>query len=143
MNINDGFQIDVPPVFVPWGVTEAELIRLLGEYGLHKVTSGYHTLSCVSLDGLTCEIGLHFTPRSLGLLRELEFFRRAYPDQVASFEEFQRDFEVAYGKPTRSTSGSEGFPYHEWRLGKVKIEHYVFDRFGPEEHMRVRSLHRW
>jgi len=137
MDINKGFRIDNPGAFIPWDIDEGKLISILGER-LHNVTDGYYVLSsCESLGGLKHELGFHFIPRKKGKLRSLEFFRRSYPDQQASFEEFQDYFEKEFGPPTKTTQGSEGFPSHEWRLNKVTIKHYIFDRFGPEEHMEI------
>lgn len=137
MNIHDGFKIDRPDTFVPWGITEAELMSLLGEYGLRNVTQGYYTLTCETLGGLKHELGFHFTPRKSGRLLELEFFRRSYPDQAASYNEFQEYFERTFGKPSKTTPVNKGFSSHEWKVKGAKISHYVVDRFGPEEHVRI------
>lgn len=83
------------------------------------------------------ELGFHFKPRKDGTLHELEFFRRSYQDQEKSYNEFQHHFETAFGPPTETKPGPEGFPSHTWRLRGATIKHYVFDRFGPEEHMRI------
>ena len=138
MQINEGFKIDRPDAFVPWDTTALELVALLGQHGLRQVTEGYYTLTCETLGGLRHELGFHFAPLPDGRLSELEFFRRSYADQAASYQEFQEYFERAFGKPTHTTPGEEGFPYHEWRVRGATIVHYVFDRFGPEEHMRIR-----
>ena len=139
MNIAEGFQIEVPNVFVRWGVSETELQTLLEFYGLRCVARGYFVLSCKSLGGMAHELGFHFSPRSNGILTELEFFRRSYENQKASFEEFQKHFERFFGQPTKSTIGTEEFPSHAWELQDVRIVHYVFDRFGLEEHMRIQN----
>jgi len=101
------------------------------------VTRGYFTISCVSLGGLHHELGFHFLPRGGDHLHEFEFFRRSYPDQVASYREFQKHFEHAFGPPTRSTPGTEGYSRHEWEAPGARIIHFVQDRFGLEEHMRI------
>jgi hypothetical protein len=139
MDIAKGFQIGVPDVFVPWGIRESDLRGLLESYGLRHVTHGYYTFSCVSLGGLSHELGFHFSPRPDGILSELEFFRRAYENQKASFDEFQKYFEASFGKPTKEQMGTEGFPSYMWDLKGVRIVHYVFDRFGLEEHMRIQK----
>jgi hypothetical protein len=139
VKINEGFQIETPNVFVPWGLHESDLRSLLNVFGLRSVTHGYYTLSCTSLGGLAHELGFHFYPRSGGILNELEFFRRSDEDQKASFEEFQKHFEAVFGKPTTGQSGLEGFPSYVWDLNGARILHYVFDRFGPEEHMRIQK----
>ena len=139
MNVRDGFKIDRPDTFAPWGITETALMSLLGGYGLRKVTQGYYALTCETLGGLKHELGFHFTPRKNGRLLELEFFRINYSDQAASYSEFQEYFERTFGEPSKTTPGDEGFPNHEWKVNGVKILHYVFDRFGPEEHMRIQK----
>ena len=72
-------------------------------------------------------------------LYELEFFRKSYADQTKSYEEFQEHFEAEFGKPNFIQPGTEGFDRCTWNLQDVEIVHYVFDRFGPEEHMRIRK----
>jgi len=80
-------------------------------------------------------LGFHL--RKTDRLIELELFRTSYSDQTGSFEGFQSDFEKKFGKPTSESKGNECFPSYEWRLNGSRIVHYVFDRFGPEEHMRI------
>lgn len=137
MDISLGFEIEDPKVFIPWRISEGELKEILGE-SLRYITKGYYTVTCVSLNGMKHELGFHFKPRYFGKLFELEFFRRSYPDQKVSFEEFQKHFEGAFGTPSVTNRGEEGFPNYLWRLKNVEIVHYVFNRFGPEEHMRIR-----
>ncbi len=140
MDINKGFKIDQPSLFIPWYIDEKKLIELFEGGNLKHVTTGYYTASCLSLDTLNCMIGFHFEPRKSGHLKELEFFRTSYADQRKSFDEFQEAFIKAFGAPLSTTQGDEGFNNYEWRIGKVQIVHFVFDRFGPEEHMRIKKL---
>ena len=136
MDLRQGFEIERPAISISWGISEAELQELLAKTPPRRVTRRYFTLPVTVLGGLQCMLGFHF--RDPGHLSELEFFRTAYPDQAASFDEFQQHFESSFGKPSRATDGDEGFPNYEWRLPGATIHHYVFDRFGPEEHMRIR-----
>jgi hypothetical protein len=109
MDLASGFQIDSPNVFVPWGIREDELRSLLDAHGLKCVTHGYYTLPCVSLDGLSHQLGFHFYPRSGGILNELEFFRRSYESQEASFSEFQEHFEGALANRRTNNLAARGF----------------------------------
>jgi len=136
MDINRGFQIDNPEAFIPWGITEQQLITILGKK-LRLVTDGYYSLTCESLGGLKHELGFHFEPRRMGILKLLEFFRRSYPDLHNSFNEFQTFFVREFGAPTTSKPGSEGVPDHKWLSKNVIIRHYIVDRFGPEEHLTI------
>jgi hypothetical protein len=139
MDLLRGFTLEDPSVTIRFGMSTRELKQLLGER-VRRVTSGYYCLSCTSLGGLRHELGCHFK-RGLfhGGLTELEFFRKAYPDQAASFNEFQRHFESVFGPPTETTPGSEGLPNHRWLFPGFEIVHVMYDRFGPEEHMRIRA----
>jgi hypothetical protein len=136
MDLRSGLQIEEPRVFVPWGIDEAQLRQLLP--AAHEVNRGYHVLDVVSLGGLQSALGFHFDPRADGRLVELEFFRRHYDDLAASFDEFQRHLESTFGPPQRTGEGDEGFPSHEWVRDGTSIRHYVVERFGPEEHVRIR-----
>lgn len=140
MEINKGFKIDKPDAFVNWHINEIELATLFLGYELKHVTTGYYTTNCSSLNGLNCMLGFHFEPRKNGTLKELEFFRTDYSNQQKSFDDFQSHFEKSFGKPTSSTKGNEGFNNYEWNFNEVQIVHFVFDRFGPEEHMRIKKL---
>jgi hypothetical protein len=87
--------------------------------------------------GLQDELGFHFTPRGGDRLDELEFFRRAYPDNAASFRNFQDHLERTFGPPTQTRDGAAGFPTHEWHVPDARVIHFVHDRFGLEEHVRI------
>jgi hypothetical protein len=136
VDLSEGFRIDEPAVLVPWRVSEQELGTLLGSV-LHYVTAKYWTARVSVLGGLACKLGFHFRGEH-GQLSELEFFRDSYVDQAKSFDEFQRHFERAFGPATERTPGTEGFPSYRWLVPGAEIVHLVFDRFGPEEHMRIR-----
>ena len=139
MEIEKGFKIDNPNVFIPWNITENELIEILDGNELKNVTNGYYGMSCESLNGLKCYIGFHFNPRKNGILNELEFFRNGTDSQIKSFDKFQFHFEREFGKATKISKGKEGFENYEWWINGIQIVHFVFDRFGPEEHMRIRN----
>ena len=139
MDITKGFQIEDPNVFVPWSVSQSQLRELLSKHGLTHITKGYFTITCKSMGGMEHELGFHFEPRSGDFLYELEFFRRSYSDQKKSYQEFQGHFEAVFGKPNFVQPGYEGFDSCTWNFQNVEIVHYVFDRFGSEEHMRIRK----
>jgi hypothetical protein len=135
MNLKQGFTLDVPAVTVPWIASEEQLQELMGGV-LRHVTGGYWVGKVQVLGGLRCNLGFHFEGQPAGLV-SLEFFRDAYPDQRASFEEFQRHFEGEFGPPTSKKRGTDGYPEFRWRVPGADIVHYVYDRFGLEEHMRI------
>jgi hypothetical protein len=167
MNITIGYQIDQPGVFIPWDIDQKGLQDLLGEYGLKRITEGYYSISCVSLGDLHHRLGFHFEiapdakkieelkkfansvgtiERTIGpnfnlkregKLRELDFFREAYPNLKDSYDNFQIHFEKAFGKPSFTKKRNADFPNYEWKFKDVSISHYVLDRFGSEEHLSI------
>jgi hypothetical protein len=138
VDLSAGYRVEVPDVLVPWHISEQELLNLLPSAPRH-VTTGYYTLPCASLGGLQHDLGFHFAPRAGGRLVELELFRRSYPDLHQSFEEFQRHLVQTFGEPSAVDDGDAGFPHFTWRMARARVVHYVLDRFGPEEHVRVSS----
>lgn len=138
-DISKGLQLEDPPAFVRWGIREHELSAALEGNNLRRVTDGYHTMPCRVLDGLTIMIGFHFAPRSAGRLAYFELFRAQYDDLQASFDEFQAHLEQTFGKPSVKEASPSGFSAFRWEFGDVAVFHYVFDRFGPEEHVEIRK----
>lgn len=139
MDISRGFQIEQPELFISWKISETELQQIFSAHPLRHVTHGYFTTHCTSLGGLSHELGFHFHRRAGGVLIELEFFRPSFTDQAGSYQESQRHLDQAFGQPTSTTPGSEGFPSHTWRLTGAEVVHFVYDRFGPEEHVRIKK----
>ncbi len=140
MNIYKGIQIDAPNIFVPWAISENKLVELFKGKNLKHITEGYDTIKCSLFNGLNCIVGFHFDSRLNGHISEFEFFRSNYDDQQGSFDEFQKYFVQTFGMPTITTPGYEGFNNHEWIFDNIKIIHLVYDRFGPEEHMRIKYM---
>lgn len=138
MDLSTGFQIEQPKIFVPWKISETQLQQGFGGLRLRRVTDGYFTTHCTSLGGLSHDLGFHFYPPGDGGLIELEFFRSSYPDLASSYEQFQRHIEATFGQPTITTLGSAGFPLHTWRFLGADVVHFVRERFGPEEHIRIK-----
>src|ERR1700739_2910331 len=98
VDLKTGFQIEEPAVFVPWGIREERLLEILPIEPRH-VTGGYYVIDCTALTGLRHALGFHFRPPAGGRLRELEFFRHAYPDMEESFLDFQAHLEATFGAP--------------------------------------------
>jgi hypothetical protein len=136
-DLEDGFHLEEPALFVPWTIREGSLLSLLGA-AARRVTAGYVTCPCRTLSGLSCQVGFHFSPRASGILSELEFFRLKHTEEKASFDEFQSHLETTFGSPHRSKPGHVGYVAYEWTMGAVVISHGVTYRYMAEEHVRVR-----
>jgi hypothetical protein len=142
-----GLKLEDPHLTIAWSIRPAELRELFRESGqegrLRFVTEGYFVLSCTALAGLETQLGLHFRPRSeAGRLAELEFFDNGQQELKASYELYQQHLERVFGPPSRSRAGlsTAQLPTHEWRTRGLRVSHYVMERFGPEEHVRVTRM---
>ena len=136
MNISEGFRIEDPDVFVPWGIDENKLIDLLPRASLRKVTDGYYVIPCTSLGGLRHTLGFHFRPSQDGRLWELEFFLEQSLSS-RTYREWQQHLERAFGKSDTNVPADFGFERHEWHIGSIEVIHTVVDRFTEEEHVRI------
>jgi hypothetical protein len=137
MDLKRGFTIDDPPITIPWKITGEKLVEIGGRDGLEEVTRGYYVATCKALGGLDVRIGFHFDAGVKGRLREIELFGRFAKSLPESFAEFQRRLEQSFGPPTSSEQGTDGFAQHVWRKRGADVRHYVFERFGLEEHVRI------
>jgi hypothetical protein len=144
VNLRSGLEVEEPHAVVPWGISQTELQCLFGESGagsqLRFVTDGYYVLHGRTIGGLNTSVGLQLRPRSeKGRLTELEFFDNGKKELQASFRLFQQHLEHALGPPSRTKAGSfsRDLPSYEWYLGRIRVYHWVMDRFGPEEHVRI------
>jgi len=142
-----GLELEDPHLTIPWSIRPAELRKLFRDSGqegrLRFVTDGYFVLPCRTLAGLDTHMGLHFRPGSeKGQLAELEFFDNGQKELKASYDLYQQHLERVLGRPSRSKVGllAAELPTHEWRTRGLQVSHYVMERFGPEEHVRVTRM---
>jgi hypothetical protein len=131
-----GFTVEDPPLVIPWGIREDELLQLFPNGSLRHVTDGYYVTSCVSLGGRRHMLGFHLRPDHGGRLIWLEFYRDDAP-LSQTYPDWQRRLEALLGKPHRTTPADCGYSRHEWALDPVTVTHTVVDRFGPEEHVHI------
>jgi hypothetical protein len=139
MDLSKGFQIEQPDVFVPWDTPESQFQERFEALDLRRVTHGYFTAHCISLQGLSVELGFHFSPRNNGRLVEFEFFRSPYSGLATSYREFQRHLEATFGQPIITVPGSEGYPSHTWRFPGAEVVHLIQEHFGPAQYVRIKK----
>ena len=137
MDIANGFQLEHPRIFVPWGVSRGELESLFQGLGLQPVGDGFHLPGCTSLGGLSHSLGFSFA-RASGKLSEIAM---AVPDVSIeeSYQQLQQHFVATFGPPNKTLPGKEKeeFPHHIWLLPGVRIEHCVHEHFGPAERIFI------
>lgn len=152
MDIAEGFQIEQPSIFVPWGITRLQLESLFHGRDLERgIDGGYLLRHCRGLSGLILSLGFRFN-RAAGTLCEIEavlgktHFKvrhsrnkmRCIPLDV-QYDEMQAHLEATFGTPAISSPG-EGFLNHAWLFPGARIEHYVVEHFGPNEHVLIRKF---
>jgi hypothetical protein len=139
MNISQGYEIEQPKVFVPWGITEKVLIGLVNASSLRRVTKGQFSLSCISLGGLSHELSFHFKPRIDGSLKELEFYLKSARSLTQTFKRLQSHVEAIFGPPTITNHVRRSFPEYSyiWNLKGVRIEHHVRERIWDTDVVRI------
>jgi hypothetical protein len=140
MSITQGFQIEQPSVFIPWGVSERGLRGLLASSKLRQITKGHYSISCVSLGGLAHELDFHFKPRLNGELSELELRLRDTCDHAASFKRLQKHVESYFGVPTETKHVRQVFPEYSytWKIKGIIIEHHVINRNSEVDCVRIK-----
>lgn len=121
---------------IPWLISQAELSSIVGGDCLTTVTTDYLVTRCSLLGGLQLSLGFHFKGSKL---LEVELFRHFPVPLPESYAEFQHHLTLTFGAPTQTIPGeADGeYDHHEWRFGRTRIRHYVLDRFGSEEHVRI------
>jgi hypothetical protein len=140
-----GVQLEMPALWIPWDVSVRDFLKLFTDNKQsvpRLVASGYYVARCHILHGLNTQVGFHFEPANDGgRFNELELFDNGENDIEKSYRVFHERLVYLFGEPTKRTGGtfSVSMPTCEWRLGSVNILHYVTDRFGPEEHVRIRK----
>lgn len=142
VDINRGFRIEDPDVFVPWGCTEEDLKALLSDCGLRPLGYGSYSMSCVSLGGLSHELGFSFSAETGGVLNQLNVYLRTgvhdRPSLDDSYALLQSHAEASFGLPTgRKQSAVPGFDDCIWTFGSVEIRHGIVEKVGPVEEFRL------
>jgi hypothetical protein len=102
---------------------------LLDPYGLVRREKNFFTLDCISLGGLSDELGFEFSNE--GLLYKISFYHAFKLAPKESFETFQEHLEKTYGQPSEKRVGdlkSGGFPSFKWEFGNIWVQHFVSDR---------------
>ena len=106
-----------------------------------KVTSGYICFSG-KIPGYDTEIeiGIHALGTvitSIEIFRPVEYYQSSDFDIYRSYKDFSSVLEKQYGKPLiRLPKDSYGQIREKW-VKPYKIDHYIFERFGLEEHLTI------
>ena len=136
------FEIDSPKLSItPNTVDFIDLLRK-SKIDYTLVSNGYITFSAYVFGyAYPLMIGVHYNPLKIEFLeifRPIEYYQCDTYDINISFAELSAILRKRYGKPLITTSESiNGFPYEQWKTAGYIVNHYIMDRFGPEEHLHI------
>ena len=110
------------------------------EYTL--VTDGYITFAGKAFG---CDIplvfGVHFNTvkiEFIEIFRPSAYYQSDSYDIKESFSQLSDVLRKQYGNPLIATAASiGGQPCEQWRTSNYIVNHYIVDRFGPEEHLHI------
>lgn len=136
------FEIDCPKFSI--AASSHNIESLLKDAGIKYtvVTNGYITFSgCVFDCDIPFMIGIHFNAHKvefIEIFRTLEYYQSEQYDINVSFAELSSILKKKYGNSLVTTSASiSGYPCEQWTTPNFIINHYIMDRFGPEEHLHI------
>ena len=109
-----------------------------------EVASGYICFDAgVFSKESVLSVGLHYKLGCLSfieLFRTKEYFTADYNIDV-SFSDFNKQLIARYGKPSYKfitpTTDKNAGSNAKWNKRDIKIDHWIMDRFGPEEHLII------
>ncbi len=86
--------------------------------------------------------GIHFDARMIEyieIFRPLAYYKSDRYDIDESFSELSDILRKQYGKPLVTTAASIfGQTSEQWYTSDFIVNHYIMDRFGPEEHLHIK-----
>ena len=151
-----GVQFDEPKVFIPWNISEDKFMNVFPNCNVKRIVNeNYYFVKEVTIFGESpCNIVVAFekTMRKINISRDICEEDNSLKDKSIktpedfhaylkkSFGIFQTALESAFGKPTKreESTTAPNFESCEWDIGnKIKIYHYVMDRFGLAEYLFI------
>ncbi len=136
------FEIDHPKFSITPNSQNIESLLKSAGIKYNTVTDGYITFCGQAFDSdIPLMIGIHFNSHKvefIEIFRTLEYYQSEGYDINVSFAELSNILKKKYGKPLVTTSASiSGYPCEQWTTPNFIINHYIMDRFGPEEHLHI------
>lgn len=91
-------------------------------------------------------IGIHHNGINvvfIELFRPEDYYASVNYDVNVSFAELSEALKNEFGEPEIVTSQSiDHYPREQWLTSDFIINHYIMDRFGPEEHLHINFFQR-
>lgn len=136
------FKIDYPKLSIVPHTSSviASLKSSNTEY--HLVANGYIVFEGKAFNSdLPLMFGIHYNSlrvEFIEIFRPREYYETDYYDINESFNELSGILRRQYGRPTVTTAAFIGnYPCEQWITPNYIVNHYIFNRFGPEEHLHI------
>lgn len=136
-DLTDGYELEEPPVTVPWGLSRRQLIKLLEPHGLKQVDGDNFVISCVSLCGLSHTLSIHFDTRCRARRYYLRLSQSPSDDFHSSYELFQQHLERKFGSSSTYGNTEDNIVCHKWNIGEFTVHHAGFERFVLHETVSI------
>jgi len=136
------FEIDSPKIFLTPKSTDLIALLKKAKIDYTLVTNGYITFPAYVFNyERPLIIGVHYNPLKIEFIeifRPLEYYQLDEYDINVSFSELSKVLKKKYGRPFITTSALiNGYPCEQWITAEYIVNHYIMDRFGPEEHLHI------
>jgi len=141
-DILKGIWLDSPNILLSWDTNDADFHELFKDFEVHTVVIGGYCVDNVIFFGEErCHMGIGVDRR----IHDIDFSRDIYnnikdndfSDLFQRFFAFQEKLKSEFGMPIKVyNSRKHGYLGCDWSFkGKVKLSHYLLDRFGWGEHV--------
>ena len=138
------FEIHNPNILITKSMTKNFVVLRENNIEYDIVKDGYLCFRAnVFSDDCVLKVGLHYSCDHLQyieLFRPKEYYTEDYNIDV-SFEDLNNQITSRYGKPTFKliipTTDAYAGSKTKWLLNGIKIDHWIMERFGLEEHLNI------
>ncbi len=141
------FEVNSPKFTITPDARKLEASLKAAGIDYRLVTKGYIVFrGNVFESDIPMMIGIHhngFKVVFIELFRPDEYYCSGRYDINTSFNELSEVLRNEYGEPLIVTSKSiDNNPCEQWNTSDFIVNHYIMDRFGPEEHLHVNFYNR-
>ena len=141
-NTKPAFEVNSPKISITPDIRALIESLKASDIEYTPVTDGYITFAGQAFaSDIPLMFGVHFNKlkvKFIEVFRPLEYYQSDCYDINESFEQLSKTLRKQYGKPLVTTSASiGGYPCEQWLTQDFIVNHYIIDRFGPEEHLHI------
>ena len=138
----DAFDVDSPKISIHAKAHNIEHLLKQAGIAYTLVTRGYLVFpGHVFGSNIPLMIGIHFNltgVKYIEIFRPREYYQSKLRTIEESFTELSQILRRKYGTPLITTSDSiNNHPCEQWMAENYMVNHFIMERFGPEEHLHI------